>query len=75
MKAKTIAKYTLASLVTLGFFALLYILVFHAIPETNKDILNIVIGSLISAFTGVVGFFFGSSQSSQDKTEILQKNG
>ena len=58
MKAKTIAKYALASLITLGFFALLYVLIFNAIPDVNKDILNIVIGSLISAFTGVVGFFF-----------------
>jgi ABC-type Na+ efflux pump permease subunit len=73
MKAKVIAKYVLASLITFGFFGLLYLLIFNEIYEENKDILNIVIGSLISAFTGVVAFFFGSSQSSQDKTEMLGK--
>jgi ABC-type Na+ efflux pump permease subunit len=73
MKAKVIAKYVLASLITFGFFGLLYLLIFNEIYQENKDILNIVIGSLISAFTGVVAFFFGSSQSSQDKTEMLGK--
>jgi ABC-type Na+ efflux pump permease subunit len=73
MKAKTVAKYVLAGLIVFGFFALLYMLIFNQIFTENKDILNIVIGALISAFTGVVAFFFGSSQSSQDKTDLLNK--
>ena len=73
MKAKTVAKYTLAGLITLAFFGLLYLLLIHGVPTENKDILNITVGALISAFTGVVAFFFGSSQGSQDKTEIMNK--
>lgn len=70
-KLKEIAPYVLASIVVIGFFALLYILMFEEIPQNNKDVLNIVVGALIGAFTAVVGFFFGSSVGSKEKTKML----
>lgn len=65
--------YLLGAIITVGFFLLLYLLVYQQIPVENKDILNIVVGALIGSFTTVVGYFYGSSKSSADKTEMLKK--
>ena len=68
----TVALYVLSGLITLCFFALLFLLVFKPIPEQNGDLLNIAVGALIGAFTGgVVGYFFGSSAGSKEKTEMM----
>lgn len=59
-----------------GLFVLvLIILVFQPLPERNHDIINIALGSLSTMAGGVVGYFFGSSKSSADKTEILAGKG
>ena len=71
--AKYIIKYSLAFLIVIGFFVLLFLLSVKPVPETNKDMFNILIGCLASAFAGIVGFYFGSSQSSADKTELLNQ--
>lgn len=65
--------YLLGAIIVIGFFFLLYLLVYQQIPIENKDILNIVVGALIGSFTTVVGYFYGSSKSSADKTEMLKK--
>lgn len=72
-KTREIAMYILGGLIVVGFFVLLYILLFQQIPEDNKEILNITVGALIGSFTGVVGYFYGSSVGSKDKTEMMQK--
>jgi len=75
MKGKIIFQYILGSLIVLGFFGLLILLVYIAIPEENKDMLNLVIGALIGSFTSVVGYYFGSSLGSHEKNELLKKGG
>lgn len=56
-----------------GFFALLYLLVSKEVPSQNSDVLNLVIGALIGSFSTIVGYFFGSSKGSSEKTELLSK--
>jgi hypothetical protein len=56
-----------------GFFVLLYLLLVAAVPEENKEILNIVVVALIGSFTSIVGYFYGSSLGSADKNELLRK--
>ena len=73
MKAKNIFQYVLGGLITVGFFVLLYLLLLSAVPEENKEILNIVVGALIGSFTSIVGYFYGSSLGSADKNEMLRK--
>lgn len=73
MKTKDLFMYALGSLIVLAFFALLALLVFNGIPEQNESLLNIAIGSLLAAFATVVGYFYGSSKGSSDKTEIMNK--
>jgi len=73
MKMKDIFQYVLGALIVAGFFTLLYLLVSKTVPEINKDLLNLVVGALIGSFATVVGYFFGSSKGSAEKTELLSK--
>jgi len=70
-KFKEIYQYVLGAVIVLGVFVLLGLLIYNAIPEQNSEILNIVIGALIGAFTYVVGYFYGSSKGSHDKNKII----
>jgi hypothetical protein len=49
-------------------------MVYKPVPDTNSTLLNVMLGILGAAFTAVVGFFYGSSKGSQDKTEMLSNN-
>lgn len=67
-------QYGLAALVTLGFFTVLFLLVFYPVPDQNKEALNITLGALVGSFSGgIIGYFFGSSKGSSEKTELLAK--
>jgi hypothetical protein len=57
--------------ITFGFFGLLYYLMKYDVPKDNKDVLNIMLGSLGSAWMGVVTYYFGSSAGSARKTELM----
>lgn len=72
MKTKELFMYILAIIIVVGIFVLLGILIVREVPVANKDLLNIVVGAFISAFTLVIGYFFGSSKGSADKTELLK---
>ncbi|NNM95174.1 MAG: DNA-binding protein [Bacteroidia bacterium] len=63
----------LAISVTAGFFGLLAYMVKFDVPAANKDILNIMLGSLGTAWVSIVGFYFGSSKGSDDKNKIIDK--
>jgi hypothetical protein len=73
MKYKDVFQYVLGALITIGFFVLMVGLVYTAVPEMNKDLLNLVTGALIGSFATIVGYFFGSSKGSSDKNELLGK--
>ena len=40
-------------------------------PSLNKDLGLLVIRTLVAKFSDVVGYFFGSSKGSADKTDLL----
>ena len=73
MKVKDIYMYSLGALVVIGFFALIYMVFFTAIPTVNKEIGLMVIGALVANFNQIVAYFFGSSKGSADKTEMMKK--
>jgi hypothetical protein len=52
---------------------MLYLLFTTTIPADNMNILLLIIGALISSFTTVVQYYFGSSKGSADKDKILRK--
>ena len=49
----------------------LYILKPGTLPEDNTE-WAMLVGALISSFTIVLSWFFGSSKGSSDKTELLR---
>lgn len=47
---------------------------FIVMPEGARDFANIILGFLLgTAVTTIISFFYGSSKSSKDKTELLAK--
>jgi hypothetical protein len=60
--------------VTIGFFGLLGFMLKHEVPASSKDVLNILLGSLGTAWISIITFFFGSSAGSQKKDELLHKS-
>jgi len=68
-------QYILGGVIVTGFFLLLYLLIKQEVPEKNTDVLNLVIGALIGSFSTIVGYFYGSSKGSSEKTELLNKKG
>jgi hypothetical protein len=66
-------QYVLGGVIVAGFFILLYLLINNEVPEKNTDVLNLVIGALIGSFSTIVGYFYGSSKGSSEKTELLGK--
>jgi len=64
----------LAYLVTAGFFGMLSVMVFAAIPAASKEPLYILLGSLGTAWTSIISYYFGSTAGGQKKSELLVKN-
>lgn len=61
----------LAVLITLGFFGILLGLMYGTLTVVDNQPLLIMLGSLGTAWSGVVNYFFGSTISSERKTEII----
>ena len=68
-----IFQYVLAALVAVGLYWVTYMLILKAAPDSNKDALLIVLGVMAAGFTQVIGYFFGSSKSSQAKDETIDR--
>jgi hypothetical protein len=71
MTLKEIYMYLLGAFVVGCAVATVGLLVFFAIPTANHDAIMLAIGALLGWAGGVVSYFFGSSKSSSDKTEII----
>jgi hypothetical protein len=64
----------LAYAVTAGFFSLLWLLAFHSVPVQSERILDVMVGSLGTAWIGVVTYYFGSSAGSAEKTRLMAQS-
>jgi drug/metabolite transporter (DMT)-like permease len=73
MEKTQVFKYIIGGLVIIGFFTLLIILVFRPIPETNSDLLYLVVGALVGSFGTIVTYNFGSSAGSAEKSNTISK--
>jgi hypothetical protein len=63
----------LAFSITAGFFSVLLGMMFVEIPISAKDVLYVMVGSLGTAWTGVIAYYFGSSAGSAAKHELIEK--
>jgi len=74
MKSKEIKEffmYILGIVIVIGFFGTL---IFMISKDRYESEVNMIVGALIGSFITVVGFFYGSSKGSSDKTEIMNQN-
>jgi hypothetical protein len=72
INTKSIIPAILAIGVTIGFFTILIGLMTDNV--TKSDALLLMLGSLGTAWTAIVSFYFGSSASSQNKDELLHRS-
>ena len=63
----------LAYAITVGFFGVLGCLMFGEVDAGSKDVLLIMLGSLGSAWAGVIAYYFGSTATSKQKNELLAR--
>jgi|GEM_PF-1776188 hypothetical protein len=71
MKTKDLFMYALGALIVVTILVIVAFLIFRPMPKDNESLLQLVVGTLIAAFTQVVSYFFGTSKSSADKNEML----
>lgn len=65
----------LAMFVSIGFFAVLAVMMFVPLPAPAHDAFMLMLGSLGTAWASVIAYYFGSSASSDRKTEIIAQQG
>jgi len=64
---------TLTFLITVGFFGVLVWMLFD-VSENTPPALMYLLGSLNTAWTGCVAYWFGTTKSSADKTNIIAQS-
>jgi hypothetical protein len=71
----TFHQLVIGGLVVLGFFGSFVCLLFvpNVLNDFNREPVMLMIGALVSGFSGLMGFFFGSTAGSARKTELLAK--
>ena len=57
----------LSLLVTFGFFGVIYALMSWEMPTSSHEVLLVMLGTLGTAWTGCMSYFFGSSAGSANK--------
>lgn len=68
---KDLNLYILSWLVVIGFYSLVGVLMWKPIPKGSNEVLFILFGSLSSGFGTVLGYFFGGSKGSDEKTKLM----
>lgn len=54
----------IAVVFVIGVLLYIYVLVFKPVPPENKDLVNVLGGTVISSLGIVLGYYFGASKSS-----------
>ena len=66
-------RYALAIAITFAVFYLLGTLKSIAVPEMWRDTYIMIIGVIIGKWSTIVDYYWGTSKSSSDKTDLLNK--
>ncbi|MBA7559897.1 hypothetical protein ES708_01515 [subsurface metagenome] len=65
--------YVLAWTVVAGFFGLMAMLCFKTLPADSNGVIFMLFGALATGFGQVLQYFFGSSKSSAEKTNLMAR--
>ena len=68
-----VAPYVLDFIIVAGTFGFGYLLFYIGIPSENKDIMNMMFGTLIGLSVTIVNYHRGSSEGSSAKQSMLDK--
>ena len=63
----------IAFAVTGGFFGVLLLLAYVEVPNGTKEVLYVMVGSLGTAWTSIINYYFGSSSGSASKQALIDK--
>ena len=69
------APLALGMIITLGFFGILVWMLRHGVPESGRDALLVMLGSLGTSWAAVVNYYYGSSSGSARKTLAMERMG
>jgi hypothetical protein len=61
----------LAIALTVGLFGLVFFMMLHELPPGAKEPVNLMLGSIATAWVAMVSYYFGSSSGSQSKDRLL----
>lgn len=74
IKTKDWTPKILAGLITSGYFGVLFYMLQHGLPTTGgSEAMLVMLGTLGTAWGGVVAYYFGSSAGSKEKTEAMNR--
>ncbi len=74
IKTKDWTPKILAAGITVGYFGVLFYMLTHGLPTTGgSEAMLVMLGTLGTAFGGVMAYYFGSSAGSKEKTEALNR--
>lgn len=65
------ARVLFGALVSFMFVGVVTALLFLPIPDANRSAVDILLGSLAATMGAVYNFYFGSSEGSKNKTDVL----
>ncbi len=63
----------LAYSISAGYFGVLWFMMLYSVPVESQRILDMMLGSLLTSFTGIVAYYFGSSRGSAAKQETIDR--
>lgn len=74
VKAKDWTPRVLAALITVGYFGALFYMLRNGLPQHGgSEAMLVMLGTLGTAWGGVVAYYFGSSAGSKEKTEAMNR--
>jgi hypothetical protein len=62
----------LAVFTTLGLFALVFVLLFHVVPESSRSLCEILLGVVATQWSAIMSYHFGSSSGSTAKSKAIE---